>query len=125
MGASGDDGRLDTRLASESMAPRDRRSLPGVLPSPGPQSFQDAYCGERTAVGPGPGTGAQSQGGHSTLREPGILRLYLKFYLLFLAALGLCCCAQAFPGCSKQGLLFTEVRVFLTVVASLGVEHRL
>ncbi|MXR00184.1 hypothetical protein E5288_WYG008338 [Bos mutus] len=44
---SGDDGRLDTRLASESMAPRDRRSLPGVLPSLGPQSFQDAYCGER------------------------------------------------------------------------------
>ena len=26
-------------------------------------------------------------------------------YYLFLAALGLCCCAQAFSSCSKQGLL--------------------
>ena len=29
-----------------------------------------------------------------------------KFYLfLFLTALGLCCCAQAFSGCCKWGLL--------------------
>ena len=35
---------------------------------------------------------------------------------LFLAALGLCCCTQAFPSC---------VRGLLILVASLVVEHRL
>lgn len=39
------------------------------------------YTVERIrAVGLGPGTGAQSQGGHSTLREPGVLRLYVPFF---------------------------------------------
>ena len=27
-------------------------------------------------------------------------------HLIFLAALGFCCCAQAFSSCGKQGLLF-------------------
>ena len=31
--------------------------------------------------------------------------LYLTSFYLFLVALGLCCCAQAFFSCSKQGLL--------------------
>ena len=43
----------------------------------------------------------------------------------FLAALGLCCCAQAFSGCSKQGLLFVAVRGLLIAVASLVAEHGL
>ena len=40
------------------------------------------------------------------------------FVYLFLTALGLCCCAQAFSSCGKQGLLFVAVRGFLIAVAS-------
>ena len=44
---------------------------------------------------------------------------------LFLAALGLCCCAQAFSSYGKWGLLFVVVRGFLIAVASLVAEHGL
>ena len=44
---------------------------------------------------------------------------------LFLAALGLCCRAQAFSSCSERGLLFVAVRGLLIAVASLVAEHRL
>ena len=44
---------------------------------------------------------------------------------LFLAALGLCCCTQAFSSCGERGLLFTVVRGLLIVVASLVAEHGL
>ena len=47
------------------------------------------------------------------------------FIYLFLAALGLCCCAQAFFSCSEQGLIFVVVCGLLIAVASLVVEHRL
>ena len=47
------------------------------------------------------------------------------FIYLFLAALGLCCCALAFSGCSERGLLFVVVRELLMAVASLVVEHGL
>ena len=47
------------------------------------------------------------------------------FYYLFLAALGLCCCAQAFSSCGEQGLLFVAVRGLLIAVASLIAEHGL
>ena len=47
-----------------------------------------------------------------------------KFIYLFLAELGLHCCAWAFSTCSKQGLLFVAVRGLLIAVASL-VEHGL
>ena len=47
------------------------------------------------------------------------------FIYLFLAALGLRCCAQAFSSCSEQGLLFFAVCVLLIAVASLVVEHGL
>ena len=55
------------------------------------------------------------------------LFLFKKIYFsyLFLAALGLCCCVQAFSSCSEQGLLFVEVRGLLTAVASLVAEHGL
>ena len=49
---------------------------------------------------------------------------FLKIYL-FLAALGLRCCAWAFSSCSEQGLLFIAVRMLLIVVASLVAEHGL
>ena len=42
-----------------------------------------------------------------------------------MAALGLCCCTQAFSGCGERGLLFVVVRGLLIVVASLVVEQRL
>ena len=44
---------------------------------------------------------------------------------LFMAALGLCCCVQAFSSFSKRGLLFVAVRGLLTAVASLVAEHGL
>ena len=50
---------------------------------------------------------------------------YLKKFCLFLAALGLHCCTQAFSSCGERGLLFVVVRRFLTAVASLVAEHGL
>ena len=48
---------------------------------------------------------------------------YLFIYLfLFSAALGLCCCAQAFSSSSERGLLFTAVLGLFIAEASL-VEH--
>ena len=46
------------------------------------------------------------------------------FIYLFLAALGLCCCARAFSSCGEWGLLFVAVHGLLIAVASL-VEHGL
>ena len=40
------------------------------------------------------------------------------FFYLFLAALGLSCCTQAFSSCSERGLLFIAVRRLLIAVAS-------
>ena len=48
------------------------------------------------------------------------------FIYLFLAALGLRCCARAFSSCGERGLLFVAVHGLLIVVASLSVvEHGL
>ena len=47
------------------------------------------------------------------------------FIYLFLAALGVRCCAQAFSSCGERGLLFVAVRGLLIAVASLVAEHRL
>ena len=47
------------------------------------------------------------------------------FIYLFLAALGLHCCAQASSSCSKQGLLFVVVHGLLIAVAALVAEHGL
>ena len=52
------------------------------------------------------------------------LKINLLIYL-FLAVLGLRCCAQAFSSCGEQGLLFVAVRGLLIMVASLVVEHGL
>ena len=49
---------------------------------------------------------------------------FLKF-ILFLAALGLCCCARVFSSCGERGLLFVVMHGLLIVVASLVAEHGL
>ena len=49
----------------------------------------------------------------------------LFIYFLFLAALGLCCCAWVFYSCGEQGLLFIALHGLLVVVASLVAEHGL
>ena len=47
------------------------------------------------------------------------------FIYLFLAALGLRCCAWAFSSCGERGLLFVVVHRLLIAVASLVAEHGL
>ena len=47
------------------------------------------------------------------------------FVFVFLAVLGLRCCAQAFSSCGEQGLLFVAVHGLLIEVASLVTEHGL
>ena len=49
----------------------------------------------------------------------------IYFIDLFLAALGLHCCAQAFSSCGEQGLLFVVVCGLYVAVASLVAEHGL
>ena len=52
--------------------------------------------------------------------------LYSLFYKnLFMAALGLHCCAQAFSSCGERGLLLVVVHRLLIAVASLVAEHGL
>ena len=53
-----------------------------------------------------------------------VINLFYFIYL-FLAALGLRCCAWAFSSCGEQGLPFVAVRGLLIAVASLVVEHGL
>ena len=63
--------------------------------------------------------------------HPCLLSLFFFFFkliyfiCLFLAALGLHCCAQAFCSCGEQWILFITVLRLLIAVASLVVEHRL
>ena len=54
-----------------------------------------------------------------------ILKKINLFIYLFLAALGLCCCARALCSCGKQGLLFVAVQGLLIAVAPLVAEHGL
>ena len=68
-------------------------------------------------------------GGFSTTAPPGKpLKLIFKlsyFIYLFLAVLGLCCCAWAFSRYGERRLLFVAMRVLLIAVASLVAEHGL
>ena len=50
---------------------------------------------------------------------------FIYLFILFLAALGLRCCARAFSSCGERGLLFVAVGGLLIAVASLVVEHGL
>ena len=49
----------------------------------------------------------------------------LFIFYLFLAVLGLRCCARAFSSCDERGLLFIVMHGLLIAVASLVVEHGL
>ena len=49
----------------------------------------------------------------------------INLFILFLAALGLHCCARAFSSCVEWGLLLVVVCGLLIVVVSLVVEHGL
>ena len=64
---------------------------------------------------------------HCATREaPNYGFLKNKFIYLFLAALGLCCCAQAFSSCGERGLLFVVVHGLIAVaslVAEIGRAH--
>ena len=53
-----------------------------------------------------------------------VVVVYLFIYL-FLAALGLRCCARDCSSCAERGLLFVAVRGLLIVVASLVAEQGL
>ena len=48
---------------------------------------------------------------------------FYKFIYLFLAVLGLRCCAQSFSSCGERGLHFIAVCRLLIAVASLVAEH--
>ena len=48
-----------------------------------------------------------------------------KIYFLFLAVLGLRCCAQAFSSCGQRRSLLVVVRGLLIAAASLIAEHGL
>ena len=50
---------------------------------------------------------------------------FIYLIYLFLAVLGLHCCAWAFSSCGERGLLFVAVCGLLIAVASLVVEHGL
>ena len=50
--------------------------------------------------------------------------MYFKINHIFLAVLGLHCCAQAFSSYGERELFFVAVRRLLAAVASLAVEHR-
>ena len=52
-----------------------------------------------------------------------VLFLFVCFFNLFLTALGLRCCARAFPRCLSGGLLFIAMCGLLIAVASLVAEH--
>ena len=67
------------------------------------------------------------QEGQTQLRQkfPPFLKIFLFYFYLILAALGLRCCVRAFSSCCEQGLLFVVVHGLLIAVASLVAEHRL
>ena len=55
----------------------------------------------------------------------GFFGFFHIFIYLCLAALGLCCCAQALSSCGERGLLSVVVRGPLIAVASPVAEHGL
>ena len=50
---------------------------------------------------------------------------YMELKNFFLTVLGLCCCVQAFSGCSGWGYSLVMVRGLFVTVASLVEGHRL
>ena len=84
---------------------------------------------------PGPGLEPVSPalaGGFLTTAPPGkspgesfFKNKFIYFIYLFLAALGLHCCARALSSCDDRGLLFIAVLGLLIAVASLVAKHGL
>ena len=102
--------RLQTcRLSSCGSRPQLLRGM-WDLPRPGLEPVCPALAGRLSTTAP-PGS-------------PIYLFLIYLFYL-FLAALGLRCCAGAFSSGGEQGLLFVAVRGLLSAVASPVAEHGL
>ena len=60
-----------------------------------------------------------------SILEINCLLFFFNFIYLFLAVLGLHCCARALSSCGERGLLFVAVRGLLIAVASLVAEHGL
>ena len=54
-----------------------------------------------------------------------LFKKFIYLFYLFLAMLGLRCCAQAFSSCGERGLLFVAVRRLLIALSSLVAEHGL
>ena len=72
------------------------------------------------------GDGIAGRGGACNPTNPHVAFFFFLINLfLFLAALGLRCCARAFSSCGERGLLFVAVRRLLIAVASLVAEHGL
>ena len=59
------------------------------------------------------------------MAQPFFLKKCIYLFILFLAALGLRCCARAFSSCGERGLLFVAACGLLIAVASFVVEHGL
>ena len=57
------------------------------------------------------------------MKKSFIIILFIYLFYLFLAVLGLHCCAQAFSSCGKWGLPFVAVHGLLIAVASLVAQH--
>ena len=84
------------------------------LPGPGLEPLSPALAGGFLTTAPP--------------EKPWILHIFIELFIYFylpLAALGLCCCTQAFSSCGERGLLFLVVHGLLIAVASLVVEHGL
>ena len=58
-------------------------------------------------------------------RSISFFKIFIYFIYLFLAALGLRCCARAFSSCGEWGLPFVAVRGLLIVAVSLVAEYEL
>ena len=94
-----------------------------------PYMFVQIKCNNACKVfNTGPDTKESSRNGNYWyLRPLSYLgkQYFLQLTYLFLAALGLRCCAWAFSSCDERGLLFFVVLGLLIVVASLVAEHGL
>ena len=77
-----------------------------------------------TGVMPSSALSSSSQTRSGKALRPVLGCTYLLTYL-FMAVLGLHCCARAFSSCGEWGLLLVAVHGLLIAVASLVAEHGL
>ena len=86
------------------------------LPGPGLEPVSPALAGGFLTTAPP---------GNSHLGDLFFFNLIYLFIYLFLAVLGLRCCARAFSSCGERRLLFVAVHGLLIAEASLVAEHGL